>query len=101
MSQRGVASGAAQPGIVSGEPGSAHTETFTTSPANQRHSGFRGNFVRRVELDGFYFRYRSDDISQLGFAQETMHWEQLLRLTNGKVRRVLHCFNVDDQDSWV
>lgn len=29
MSQRGVASGAAQPGVVSGELGSARTETST------------------------------------------------------------------------
>lgn len=90
MSQRGVASGAAQPGIVSGELSSAHTETSTTSPANLRHPGFRGNFARRVELDGFNFRNRSDEISPLGFAQETMHWEQLLRLTNGKVSRFLN-----------
>lgn len=39
----------------------------------------------RIEL--FNFRNRPDENALLGFAQETMHWEQFLRLTNGKVRR--------------
>lgn len=77
----GVACGMTPPGWFQvssnfhNKPGESDTETETLDLED----------TLGVESRCFRFRNWPDEKSKLDFPQETMHWEQFVRLTNGKV----------------